>query len=100
MARPRLAQAVLYTRAPGEVFAARITRVVPTRVAPFARTVFRGSHALVFTQPADESTLESDYAVWLSYAAHDGDEAAIVFAQAAPFDPNGGAGTWAWPPST
>lgn len=99
MPRPQLGQSILFTRAPGETFAARITRVVPTRVTPYVQATFRGPHTVAATVAADASPLESDYDVWLSYAAHDGDEAAIAFAQAVPYDPGAAAGTWAWPPN-
>lgn len=99
MARPQLGQSVLFTRAPGETFAARITRVVPTRVTPFTAPLLRGGHTITTTAAADASPLEDDYDVWISYAAHDGDEAAIAFAQAVPYDPGAAAGTWAWPPN-
>lgn len=95
--KPVLARRAIYTRAPGEEFAARITRVELTRVTPFVRATTRGGHAIVTTTPADTSTDEDDYDVFLAVAIHTNTEAEEDFLGPVPFGDSSTAGTWHWP---
>ena len=95
--RPKLGDRILYTRLAGETFTGLITKVTLTRVTPFVQTTQRGPHTITRTLAASASTLESDYDVWVGYAAHTASEAGDQFAQSAPYDAGGAPGTWRWP---